>query len=160
MDFVIFANCIIQEFIIIFNSKTEKFTTYPGGKHKKQKSTCRNKYFSHWGSRIRTCECSSQSAVSYRLTIPQYGDIIAYPSWFVKRFIAVLARRHMDLSLPIRSPGAGFDAYGKKPGQICVKKRKYPCKSARFLLYYRIIGSLLQSGESMRKKEQQVWKRS
>lgn len=29
MDFVIFANCIIQEFIIIFNSKTEKFTTYP-----------------------------------------------------------------------------------------------------------------------------------
>ena len=28
--------------------------------------------FLNWGSRIRTCECSSQSAVSYRLTIPQY----------------------------------------------------------------------------------------
>ena len=24
-----------------------------------------------WGGRIRTCECSSQSAVSYRLTTPQ-----------------------------------------------------------------------------------------
>ena len=130
------------------------------GRAEKENSRAWMSGSSDWGSRIRTCECSSQSAVSYRLTIPQYGDIIAYPSWFVKRFIAVLTRRHMDLSLPIRSPGAGFDAYGKKPGQICVKKRKYPCKSARFLLYYRIIGSLLQSGESMRKKEQQVWKRS
>ena len=92
MIFVIFANYIIQDFIIIVNSKTEIFTTYLGGKHKKQKSTCRNKYFSHWGSRIRTCECSSQSAVSYRLTIPQYGDIIAYPPGFVKRFMTVLAR--------------------------------------------------------------------
>ena len=130
------------------------------GRAEKENSRAWMSGSSDWGSRIRTCECSSQSAVSYRLTIPQYGDIIAYPSWFVKRFIAVLARRHMDLSLPIRSPGAGFDAYGKKPGQIRVKKRKYPCKSARFLLYYRVIGSLLQSGESMRKKEQQVWKRS
>ena len=25
-----------------------------------------------WGGRIRTYECSSQSAVSYRLTTPQY----------------------------------------------------------------------------------------
>ena len=29
-------------------------------------------FFHGWGGRIRTYECSSQSAVSYRLTTPQY----------------------------------------------------------------------------------------
>ena len=35
-----------------------------------------------WGGRIRTYECSSQSAVSYRLTTPQYG-FEKTPRWIV-----------------------------------------------------------------------------
>ena len=36
-----------------------------------EKSTSEEVLFSGWGGRIRTSECSSQSAVSYRLTTPQ-----------------------------------------------------------------------------------------
>ena len=49
---------------------------------------------SGWGGEIRTHECSSQSAVSYRLTTPQYYNsvILTQVRLFCKHFLFVFIK--------------------------------------------------------------------
>ena len=66
--------CRLQQFICPFCfAKDGLIGSNPDGNlNKKITDTVLCLLFFGWGGRIRTYECSSQSAVSYRLTTPQY----------------------------------------------------------------------------------------
>ena len=52
----------------------------------KGKTACFRLSLTGWGGRIRTYECSSQSAVSYRLTTPQYELVFNLDKGFGRFF--------------------------------------------------------------------------